>query len=102
VVTVSGAGLIKIIYKPVSMVVSVLGGMLAGMICKRLWKLAAGEQEVPTATDAQQSWAVVLAAAAAEGAVFGLVKAATERGAATGVRMLTGVWPKGQEPAEDA
>ena len=34
-----------------------------------------------------------MAAAAIEGAVFGLVKAAVDRGGATGFARLTGVWP---------
>jgi hypothetical protein len=33
----------KLLYKPVSLVVSILGGTLAGLIFKRVWKLAAGE-----------------------------------------------------------
>jgi hypothetical protein len=85
--------MIKILYTPVRLAVSVLGGVLAGMIFKRIWKIAAGDEEVPTATDARQSWRTVLLAATAEGAVFGLVKAAVDRGAATGFRKLTGFWP---------
>jgi hypothetical protein len=84
---------VKILYKPFGMIVSVVGGVLAGMIFKRLWKIAAGDEEVPTAVDARRGWAEVLLAATAEGAVFGLVKAAVDRGAATGFRKLTGIWP---------
>jgi Protein of unknown function (DUF4235) len=84
---------VRFLYKPFGMIVSVLGGVLAGMIFKRLWKVAAGEEEVPAATDARRGWAEVLLAATAEGAVFGLVKAAVDRGAATGFRKLTGIWP---------
>ena len=47
----------------------------------------------PTATDAWRSWREVLVAAALQGAVFALVKAAADRGAAEGHRKLTGVWP---------
>lgn len=35
----------------------------------------------------------MLPAAAAQGAVFGLVKATVDRGGAEGFRKLTGVWP---------
>lgn len=34
--------MIKLIYKPVSILVSVLGGVIAGALFKRIWKLAAG------------------------------------------------------------
>ena len=96
--------MIKVLYKPVSMLVSVLGGVLAGAIFTRVWKIAAGEGDAPKATDAQRGWREVLAAAALQGAIFALVKAAVDRGAAEGMRKLTGVWPgdEGQQSGEEA
>lgn len=93
--------MIKLLYKPVSMLVSVLGGVLAGAIFKRAWKMTAREDEAPTATDARRGWREVLLAAALQGAIFAVVKAAVDRGAAEGTRKLTGVWPgeEGQQPA---
>lgn len=85
--------MIKILYKPVSLLVSVLAGVLAGVIFKRLWKLAVHEDDAPKATDARRGWREILAAAALQGAVYSLVKAAVDRGAAEGTRKLTGVWP---------
>jgi Protein of unknown function (DUF4235) len=85
--------MIKLLYKPVGVLVSVLGGLLAGVIFKKIWKITAGEDQAPKATDAQRSWREVLIAAALEGATFALVKAAVDRGAAEGTRKLTGVWP---------
>jgi hypothetical protein len=83
----------KFLYKTVSIVVSVLGGMLAGAIFKQVWKLAADEDEAPKATDVRRGWREVLLAATIQGAIFGLVKAALDRGTAEGPRKLTGVWP---------
>jgi hypothetical protein len=96
--------MIKLLYKPVSMLVSVLGGVLAGAIFKSLWKMTAREDDAPTATDAHHSWREVLLAAALQGAIFAVVKAAVDRAAAEGTRKLTGVWPgeEGQQPAEAA
>ncbi len=85
--------MIKLLYKPVGMLVSVLGGVLAGAIFKRVWKITAREDDAPKATDAQRSWREVLLAAALQGAIFGLVKAAVDRAAATGTRRVMGVWP---------
>ncbi|HLN65787.1 MAG TPA: DUF4235 domain-containing protein [Streptosporangiaceae bacterium] len=85
--------MIKLLYKPVGMLVSVLGGVLAGWIFKRVWKIAAREDGAPQATDAQRGWREVLLAAALQGAIFAAVKAAVDRGAAAGTRKLTGVWP---------
>ena len=96
--------MIKLLYKPVGMAVSVLGGLIAGMIFKRVWKVTAGEDEAPKATDEQRGWREVLLAAALQGAIFALVKAAVDRGAAVGTRKLTGVWPggHGERSAEHA
>jgi Protein of unknown function (DUF4235) len=85
--------MIKILYKPVGMLFSVLGALLAGAIFKRVWKIAARDDDAPKSTDAQRSWREVLLAAALQGAIFAVVKAAVDRGAAEGTRKLTGVWP---------
>ena len=94
--------MIKFLYKPVSMLVSVLGGVLAGAIFKRVWKLAAGEDEAPTATDIRRTWPEVLLAATLQGAIFALVKAALDRGAAEGTRKLTGFWPGDDSQPDEA
>jgi hypothetical protein len=96
--------MIKLVYKPVSILVSVLGGVLAGRIFKRIWKLAAREDDTPKATDARRGWREILSAAALQGAVYALVKAAVDRSAAEGTRKLTGVWPgeNGQQSKKTA
>jgi len=93
--------ILKILYKPISIIASVLGGVLAGAIFKRVWKMAGREDGAPEATDAGRRWGEVLIAATLQGAIFALVKAATDRGAATLTRRLLGFWPgKGAEPEE--
>ncbi len=85
--------MIKLLYKPVSMLASVLGGILAGAIFKRAWKIIGREDDMPKSADARRSWRQVMLAAALQGAIFAVVKAAVDRGAAAGTRKLTGVWP---------
>jgi hypothetical protein len=85
--------MIKLLYKPVGMLVSVLGGIVAGAIFKRVWKVTAREDHAPKATDARRGWCEILLAAALQGAIFAVVKAALDRGAAEGTRKLTGIWP---------
>jgi predicted metal-dependent enzyme (double-stranded beta helix superfamily) len=85
--------MVKVLYRAVSLLVSVLGGVLAGAIFKRVWQLAAHEDEAPQATDAARSWPEILLAAALQGAIFAVVKAALDRSAAAGTRKLTGSWP---------
>ena len=83
----------KSVYKLLSLATSVVGGIVAGAIFKRLWKVAAGEDEAPSATDARRGWPEILVAAALQGAIFAVVQAAIERGTAEGTAALTGVWP---------
>lgn len=83
----------KVLYKPLSLAFGVAGGVLAGMVFKQVWKVVAGEDEAPDATSEDYGWAEVLTAAALQGAIFAVVKAAVDRGGATGVRKLTGEWP---------
>lgn len=92
--------MIKLLYRPVGMLVSVLGGLIAGAIFKKVWQLAAGQDEAPDATDAQRGWGEVLLAAALQGAIFAVVKAALDRGTATGVQKATGVWPGDEGPQD--
>jgi len=94
--------MMKLLYKLVSLLVSVLGGLLAGSIFKRVWKLAAGEDEAPTATDVRRGWPEILIAATLQGAIFALVKAILDRGLAEGTRKLTGEWPGDDSEPEEA
>ncbi len=87
-------------YKAVSLLISVLGGMLAGAIFKKIWQLAAHEDEAPEATDAARGWPEILTAAALQGAIFAVVKAALSRGTAAGTQKLTGSWP-GEDGQQD-
>jgi hypothetical protein len=83
-----------------SMLVSVLGGMLAAALFKKTWQIVAREGDAPKATDARGGWAEVLLGAAMQGVIFAVVRAAVDRGAAKGTRKLTGVWPgdEGDQP----
>lgn len=84
----------KALYKPLSVAFGVAGGILAGIAFKQVWKVVAGEEDAPEATSQDYSWAEVLTAAAIQGAIFAVVKAAVDRGGAVGVRKLTGEWPE--------
>lgn len=85
--------MLKLLYKPFGLVVSVAGGLAASALFRRVWTALTGEDEAPEATDPDYSWREVLVAATVQGALFGLVKAAIDRGGATGFRKVTGSWP---------
>jgi hypothetical protein len=83
----------RTLYKPLGLLFGVLGGLVASAVFEQVWKHVSGGGEAPDATDPDRSWSDVLVAAAIEGAVFGLVKAAVDRGGAEAYERLTGVRP---------
>jgi hypothetical protein len=83
----------RIAYKPVGLLLGIGAGALAGFVFREVWKLAAGDDDAPDATDEDRGWGEILAAAALQGAIFAVVKALVDRGGATGVRKITGEWP---------
>lgn len=92
----------KLLYKPLSLIAGLLSGILARTIFKRVWQLAAREDEAPKPMDASKGWPEILIAAAVQGAIFAVVKAAVDRGTAQGTRRVTGVWPGTDSREDDA
>ncbi|MEU0158255.1 DUF4235 domain-containing protein [Streptomyces sp. NPDC006261] len=83
----------RIAYKPVGLALGAVGGMLAGAAFKQTWKLVEGEGDAPDALDEDRPWRQILLAAAVQGAIFAVVKAAVERSGAQATRRVTGTWP---------
>lgn len=83
-----------LLYKPLSLLISVLGGrLIAGLLVKQVWKRVAGQDDAPDPDDQNYTWRQVLLAGLLQGAVFGLVKAVIQRAGAHGVLKTTGRWP---------
>jgi hypothetical protein len=83
----------KLIYRPLSLLASALGGLAASMVFRRIWKAISGEEDAPTADQPDRSWKEVASAAALQGAVAGGVGALVSRGSMRGFEKATGVWP---------
>ena len=83
----------KLLFRPMSLLASVLGGMIAGAIFKKIWKGIAGEDEAPSPEKPDRNWKEIASAAALQGAVAGGVRAMVDRGALKGFEKATGVWP---------
>jgi len=81
-----GVPVVSFLYKGLSLLVSLVGGMIAVKLFNQMWKKVRGEQHAPDARDLDRGWREVLLAAGAQGALYGLVKAATRRAAAKSVR----------------
>jgi len=80
----------KLMYKPLSLLTSVLGGILAGLMFRQIWaRIGDDRDRPPQPKDLREDLREVLIAAALQGAIFGLVKAAVDRAGAKGYHALT-------------
>ena len=83
----------QILFKIMGFLSGALAGMVASTIVKKLWEVTPGEDEAPEATDTRRSWGEILTAAALQGAIFAVIRAAVERATAKGAEKLTGEQP---------
>ena len=93
--------IVKLLYKPVGIVLGLIAGFLSRKLFDRVWALI-DREDPPKATTRETTWPKVLAAAAVEGVTFKVTRAAVDRAGARGFAALTGTWPgeKRPEPAE--
>jgi hypothetical protein len=83
---------VKLVYRPLSLLASVVGGLIAGALFKKVWRGMAGEEEAPKPTQPDRNWREVVTAAALQGALSGGVQALVDRGSLRGFEKATGVW----------
>lgn len=80
----------KMLYKPLSIAISVAGGLIAGWVFNQVWqRLSRSGEEPPEPKDLSRSGIEALMAAAVQGLIFGLVRAAVDRAGAKGYRAVT-------------
>lgn len=93
-------GCVKAIFIPISL----LGGMLAGVIGKKAFEGIWGkidEEEPPDPKHREAGWLKLAAALVLEGAIFRLVRGLFDHAARRGFARFTGEWP-GEESPERA
>jgi hypothetical protein len=85
----------KLLYRPVGIVSSIAGGLIASMLFKQIWKrVSAGENaDPPTPLQSEYPFKEILLAALLQGAIFAGVKAVIQRQGAKGFQRVTGEWP---------
>jgi hypothetical protein len=80
----------KALYLPLSVASSVAGGLIAGKIFTEIWqRVSPADREPPDPKDLDRSGREAITAAALQGLVFGLVRAAVDRASAHGYRAVT-------------
>ena len=89
--------MMKLIYRPIGIILGLAAGFLSKSVFNFVWSKI-DDEEAPKATIEETSWPKVLTAAAVQGIVFQTVRAAVNRGGASGFRYLTGVWPGEKRP----
>jgi Protein of unknown function (DUF4235) len=92
--------MLKLLYKPIGIVVGIVAGLVSRRVFDRVWGLI-DDEKPPKATTQRVSWGKVLGAAAIEGLTFSVTRAAVNRAGARGWERLTGVWPGKQTQDSD-
>jgi hypothetical protein len=88
---------VKLLYKPVGIVLGLIAGFISRKLFHRLWALI-DREDPPKPTTRETTWPKVLAAAAVEGVTFKVTRAAVDRAGAKGFSSLTGSWPGEKRP----
>ena len=83
----------KLAYRPVGLAFGFAGGILARAAFNQMWKWAGHDEDAPGAMDEERTWREILLAAALQGAIFAVVKAAVDRGGARAFQRWSGEWP---------
>ncbi len=90
-----GSTLAKIFYRPIGLLGSITGGIVAGQVFKQVWKRATpgDNSDAPKALESEYRLREILIAAAIQGAIFATVKAFVDRAGARVFQRWTGEWP---------
>jgi hypothetical protein len=86
--------------KFVFMPVSIIGGLLAGIITKQIFEFVWGRvsgEEAPEPEHRDVSWGALLAALAVEGVIFKVTRGLVDRGSRVAFERATGTWPGEEE-----
>lgn len=85
----------KLLYRPIGMISSVVGGLIANALFAQIWRRTApdGRTDPPNALDSGRSLTDILLATALQGAIFAVSKVVVDRAGARAFQRMTGDWP---------
>lgn len=87
----------KLIYKPIGIVLGLMAGLLGRRIFSFVWSRI-DDEDPPKATTELADWKKLLTAAAVQGMIFRITRVVVDRYAAQGWTYLTGTWPGEKRP----
>jgi Protein of unknown function (DUF4235) len=87
----------KILFTPVSIVSGLLAGLIASKLFEFIWGRFAHE-EAPEPEHREVSWPALLIAMTVEGAIFRLVRGLVNHGSRVVFQRATGSWPGEEKP----
>ena len=87
----------KVVFTPISIVGGLLGGLIGKKLFEQFWSVI-DDEEPPDAKHRDVPWLKVIAALLLEGAIFRAVRGIVDRGTRIGFERLTGTWPGQVEP----
>jgi len=85
----------KILYRPIGLASSVVGGLLANLVFKKVWQQSApgDHPDPPDALECGHPLKEILLAAVVQGIIFSVVKTLIDRGGARAFQRWSGEWP---------
>lgn len=85
----------KVLYRPVGIVSSIAGGLVANAIFTRVWRRASpgDNTDPPSALDPSHKLSEILIATALQGAIFAVIKTVIDRAGARAFQRWSGEWP---------
>jgi hypothetical protein len=86
-----------LIYKPIGIILGILGGIAGRQIFNQIWQRV-DKEEPPEPTTRDASLKRVIAAVALQGMIFSVVKMFIQRGGARTWKYFLGVWPGEKRP----
>jgi Protein of unknown function (DUF4235) len=90
----------KLIYKPIGIILGILGGIAGRQVFNQVWQRF-DDEEPPKPTTRETTLPRLISGVALQGAIFALVKMVIARGGAKAWNHLFGVWPGDERPETD-
>ena len=87
----------KIVFTPVSLISGLLAGLVASRVFEFIWGRFADE-EAPEPDQREISWPILIVAMLVEGAIFRLTRGLVDRGTRVAFARSTGSWPGEEKP----